>query len=557
MESEYSQNSEEIQKIYPDPVAELARARFKIDHLAPLQRFVIANILDADTENLLPYRQLVLFPTGFGKSVCFQLPSLILEGLTVVVYPLLALMNDQKRRLDEAGIPCALFRGGLAEDEWRAQEMAVSSRNARIVIANPEILATSRLRQFLRQFNIAHFVIDEAHCIREWGETFRPTYLSLGESAELLAPRIVSAFTATAGPDIVSSIEERLFRGTAYRLVTSEADRPNIHYAVVQTLSPTRTLRRLLSSCQKPAIIFERSRPGTRMKAEFLRSAGFAATRFYHAGLSRTERNEIESWFQKSENAVLVSTNAYGLGVDKKNIRTVIHTGLPDSAEAYIQEAGRGGRDGKASFAVLIHNMAERAGPLGSSLPLQEQRKARFIPYPLIETCRREFLLHLLGETETPVCGACDNCERAMKAEHSFGSDGSLPWRRDLVDSRQSMHLGMLAHWRLLLQAEGFLETLLSIAANQKRWTMSECIRMLGPNGIGRGNYTGGLYGWNRMEREEMLSSLLTLGIIEIPGRGIWKDRICLSPKGHAFLSAFERVSARSPRHSRRMELEV
>jgi hypothetical protein len=115
----------------------------------------------------------------------------------------------------------------------------------------------------------------------------------------------------------------------------------------------------------------------------------------------------------------------------------------------------------------------------------------------------------------------------------------------------------MLAHWRLLLQAEGFLETLLSIAANQKRWTMSECIRMLGPNGIGRGNYTGGLYGWNRMEREEMLSSLLTLGIIEIPGRGIWKDRICLSPKGHAFLSAFERVSARSPRHSRRMELEV
>jgi len=313
MESEYPESSEEIQEIPPDPVVKLARERFKIDHLAPLQRFVIANILDADTENLLPYRQLVLFPTGFGKSVCFQLPSLVLEGLTVVVYPLLALMNDQKRRLDEAGIPCALFRGGLADEEWRAQETAVSSKKARIVIANPEILATSRLRQFLSRFSIAHFVIDEAHCISEWGETFRPTYLALGESAEVLAPHVMSAFTATAGPDIVSSIEERLFRGNAYRLVTSEADRPNIHYAVVQTLSPTRTLRRLLSSCQKPAIIFERSRPGTRMKAEFLRSVGFAATRFYHAGLSRAERNEIESWFQKAENAVLVSTNAYGM----------------------------------------------------------------------------------------------------------------------------------------------------------------------------------------------------------------------------------------------------
>ncbi|HBE45997.1 hypothetical protein SPIROBIBN47_130043 [uncultured spirochete] len=557
MESEYPESSEEIQEIPPDPVAKLARERFKIDHLAPLQRFVIANILDADTENLLPYRQLVLFPTGFGKSVCFQLPSLVLEGLTVVVYPLLALMNDQKRRLDEAGIPCALFRGGLADEEWRAQETAVSSKKARIVIANPEILATSRLRQFLSRCRIAHFVIDEAHCISEWGETFRPTYLTLGESAEKLAPHVMSAFTATAGPDIVSSIEKRLFRGNAYRLVTSEADRPNIHYAVVQTLSPTRTLRRLLSSCQKPAIIFERSRPGTRMKAEFLRSVGFAATRFYHAGLSRAERNEIESWFQKAEDAVLVSTNAYGMGVDKKNIRTVIHTGLPDSAEAYIQEAGRGGRDGKDSFAVLIHNIAERAGPVGSDLPLQEQRKARFAPYPLIETCRREFLLHLLGETETPVCGACDNCELEMKMARSFSSDGSPPRWRDMSIHQRGMPRCMPPHWRLLLQAEGFLETLLLVAANQRRWTMSECIRMLGPHGIGRGNYTGGLYGWSRTEREEMVSSLLALSIIEIPRRGIWKGSICLSKEGREFLSVFKRFAARSAHHSWRAELEV
>jgi len=573
----------------PDIVAEIARKRFGIPSLAPLQRFVIANTLDAaasfehcgqenpdhmasirDTGDEYAedagndssdeklgketYRQLVLFPTGFGKSVCFQLPSLVLEGLTVVAYPLLALMNDQKRRLDEAEIPCALFRGGLLEEEWKAQESLVASKKARIVIVNPEILAMPKLRRFLGQFAISHLVIDEAHCISEWGDTFRPTYLTLGESAEALMPQVLSAFTATAGPDIVASIEKRLFCGNPFRLVTSETDRPNIHYAVVQTLSPTRTLRRLVTSCQKPAIIFERSRPGTRMKAEFLRSTGFPDTRFYHAGLSRSERNETESWFHGAQDAILVSTNAYGMGVDKKNIRTIIHTGLPDSAEAYIQEAGRGGRDGKNSFAVLIHNTAERTGPVGSDLSLQGQRKARFAPYPLIETCRREFLLHLLGEAETPVCGACDNCELEMKMARSFSSNGSLPRWRDMSIHQRGMPRcmpprwrlllqnwrDMPPRWRLLLQAEGFLETLLLVAANQRRWTMSECIHMLGPYGIGHSNYTGGLYGWSRTEREEMISSLLALGIIEISFRGIWKGRICLSKEGHEFLSVFK-----------------
>jgi ATP-dependent DNA helicase RecQ len=622
-----------------DPIEVLARERFHVPRLMPLQRFVIANILDnighpefspaeergnpgTDREiagkagHNETYNQLVLFPTGFGKSICFQLPALLLEGLTLVAYPLLALMNDQKRRLDEAHIPCALFRGGLGEEEWRAQEALIGSGKARMVVVNPEILGAPRLRRFLGRFRIAHFVIDEAHCISEWGETFRPSYLTLGESARALSPRILSAFTATAGPAIVESIENKLFLGKGYRLVTAEADRPNILYGVVHTLSPRRTLRQLLLSCKKPAIVFERSRPGTRIKAGYLKSIGFPETRFYHAGLSCAERKDIETWFQESDDAILVSTNAYGMGMDKKNIRTVIHTSLPDSAEAYIQEAGRGGRDGKNSLAILIDDLArssagrtqvqegstmqavpsfmeanpvqvqdegrqapgephsggspsggqkedERSkvrshpselnrdglhssgprsdrpshllrpdsdGPhLGGSRPagetetfVQNLRSRRFSLYPSLETCRREFLLHLLGEKETPVCGSCDNCLEKMKVSPNPEKVEGAP------DST--------AEWQHLSGAEGFLEALFLCRAHQRQLTKAEFIRMLGLHGRGKGRFTGLLSGWTDEERKELVQALIELHVLCVIDRGPWKNSISLGPKGKIFV---------------------
>ncbi|SLM19462.1 hypothetical protein SPIRO4BDMA_50977 [uncultured spirochete] len=530
-----------------DPIEVFARERFHVPHLMPLQSFVIANILEntgypesapdegesgpGTNREMLPcdeshetYNQLVLFPTGFGKSICFQLPALLLEGLTLVAYPLLALMNDQKRRLDEAHIPCALFRGGLGEAEWRAQEELISSGKATTVVVNPEILGAPRLRRFLSRFTIAHFVIDEAHCISEWGQTFRPSYLTLGESAQALSPRILSAFTATAGPAIVESIEKTLFLGKGYRLVTAEADRPNILYGVVHTLSPTRTLRQLLLSCKKPAIIFERSRPGTKIKAGYLKSIGFPESRFYHAGLSRLERKDIETWFQTSQDAVLVSTNAYGMGMDKKNIRTVIHTSLPDSAEAYIQEAGRGGRDGKDSLAILIDDLASGSAALGrgsrqeGEQSVQSLRRASFSPYPALGTCRREFLLHLLGEKETPVCGRCDNCLEKMQVSQNPATIGD--------------GAGLSAEWRHLSGAEGFLETLLLCRAHQRSWTKAECIRMLGPYGRGKAKFAGLLFGWTSEERKELVQALIELHIIHIIDCGPWKNMISLSEKG-------------------------
>lgn len=638
-----------------DPIETLAREQFHVPRLMPLQRFVIANILDniegsefgttgdactvgidhsavegerdperdreiaGSTAHNETYNQLVLFPTGFGKSICFQLPALLLEGLTLVVYPLLALMNDQKRRLDEAHIPCALFRGGLSEEEWSAQEALVGSGKAKVVVANPEILCAPRLRRFLGRFRIAHFVIDEAHCISEWGQTFRPSYLTLGESAQALSPRILSAFTATAGPAIVESIEKTLFLGKGYRLVTAEADRPNILYGVVHTLSPRRTLRQLLLSCKKPAIVFERSRPGTKINAAYLQSIGFSETRFYHAGLSRAERKDIETWFQESDDAILVSTNAYGMGMDKKNIRTVIHTSLPDSAEAYIQEAGRGGRDGKNSLAILIDDLARssaglaqgqegltmqavpsfmEAGPVqvldgGGQAPsesysdrqlsggqtedeqgelhpgelhsnglrsdrpphfersylsglhpneprparetefsVQSLRSRRFSPYPSLDSCRREFLLHLLGEEETPICGSCDNCLEKIKLS-------SKPEKVGIASNSTS-------EWRHLSGAEGFLEALFLCRAHQRQWTKNEFIRMLGPNGRGKGRFTGLLFGWTDEERKELVQALLEIHVLRIVDRGPWKDNISLGPMGKKFSENAQRALRRT-----------
>ncbi len=535
-----------------DPIAAIALNRFHILHLAPLQRFAIANILeDARTAEdeyktsalfstpsgtgfgLSPsypmrretMRQLVLFPTGFGKSVCFQLPALLLDGLTVIVYPLLALMNDQKRRLEEASLPCALFRGGLSDEEWAREEESVNSGKAKIIIANPEILANSKLARLLARHRIAHLVIDEAHCIAEWGETFRPAYLSLGEIAQNLAPTVLSAFTATAGPDIIASIESRLFLGNAYRLVSSEADRTNVLYGAMHTLSPTRTLRMLALSCKKPAIIFERSRPGVKMKAEYLRSNGYLSVRFYHAGLSRKERENVESWFQSADDAILVTTNAYGMGMDKKNIRTVIHTSLPDSPEAYIQEAGRGGRDGEPAIAMLIHDLG-RGPALQSGGEISEytrSRRARLAPYPSLTGCRREFLLNAMGEMQTPLCGRCDNCLEAHATKrYGGGGQGARVWPDEDIDLQ-------------LLRTEGFLEALSFIAEHPRTFDNGELIEQMWSEGH-RGQ--GGkriLPHWRSEELAELVEGLQFTHCIAAAARGPWKGKLTLTERGQEY----------------------
>jgi ATP-dependent DNA helicase RecQ len=485
-----------------DPIAALAKDRFALEYLFPYQRLVAANVLDAAADGAEPLRQLVLLPTGFGKSLCFQLPALLLPRPTVVVYPLLALMADQARRLGSLGIPCVLFRGGMEADEKRAAMAAVERGEAKIVITNPECLGAPGLLDFLKEAKPSHLAIDEAHCVSEWGESFRPSYLELGRIAEALSPPALSAFTATASPGVFEKVAAILFGSEDYRVIEGDPDRPNISYAVVRTLSSEHSLLGLARSLARPLLVFASSREGVQMLARLLSERlGESEVRFYHAALEKAEKKKVEEWFFASDTGILVSTCAYGMGVDKKNIRSVIHYEAPGSIEAYLQEAGRAGRDGLPSRAVLLAGPGAQAR-LG--LEKDEGRKARFralLEYADSRSgCRRERLLDLLGaakEGRQP-CSGCDRCE------------GSAA-----------------------LEAEGEAEIIGFAQANRRRFTAEEALDLLrgGKEGYGavlppRCGSWGALSGWEAKDAARAMDEALRRGYVDKLESWPWKGRI-------------------------------
>ena len=507
---------------FEDPVAALAREKFGINGLQPYQRLVIANILDSiEAGEGGALRQAVLLPTGFGKSVCFQLPALLLPGPTLVIYPLLALMQDQKRRLAELGLGSALFRGGQDEGERRQAEAALERGEAKIIITNPECLAQERLRSLLAEMRPSHVAIDEAHCVSEWGETFRPSYLELGPALEALDPPALSAFTATAGPAVLEALGRRLFGGGAFRLIEGDPDRPNLRYSVEPSLCPERTLLRLAASLPRPLLVFCSSREGTRSLARLLREGlpGCDA-RFYHAGLERPEKRALEEWFFASEEGILVATCAYGMGVDKKNIRSVLHFGPPSSVEAYLQEAGRGGRDGEAAQAVLISPRPlpirrggsegrGAAGPATGGEPAaqggagREARYRAFLGYAASAGgCRREALLGLLGGrgSEGLACSGCDRCEGRAREE-----------------------------------PEGGPEIAAFLAANPRRFDRGMAAKLLAGRELEgvppRLPGWASLSSWSEAEVAAALGAALSLGLARLRSRAPWKGRLEPPPR--------------------------
>lgn len=399
---------------FDDPVEELTFKTFGIRNLFPIQRFVIANILDAfpnDEEKITNEdietikKQIVLLPTGAGKSICFQVPALMLPNPTLIIYPLLALMTDQQRRMEENNIKCVVFRGGQTSSE-REKLFQKLKAGAKVIIANPEVLENQELLNELKQFHISHLAIDEAHCVSEWGDTFRPSYLKLGNVIKTLNPTVVTAFTATASPEVLKRITEILFDGEA-NIIQSESDRPNIHYYVKYTAAKTQSLISLAKSEQKPLIIFCGTRNNTEEISETLNLCyGKDFSRFYHAGLSKEEKSNIETWFFNNTKGVLCATCAYGMGIDKKDIKTVIHLEAPQTAEAYIQEAGRGGRDGSVANAILLWNKKDEQK--FSKYPDNSRYKALY-KFATTTNCRRQVLLDALGG-EQAVCSGCDLC---------------------------------------------------------------------------------------------------------------------------------------------------
>ncbi len=418
-----------------DYVTQTAFNNFGIKYLYPWQRLVVSNILEAYeywkkpleyedegelTDSFCKGRQIVLLPTGAGKSLCFQIPALLLDGPSLIIYPLLALMTDQQRRMEEGSLRSVTFRGGQTEEE-REENFRKIREGAQIILANPEVLQSESLLEQLKNVGIKHIAIDEAHCVSEWGDSFRPAYLGLGNVIKVLNPPVITAFTATASPEVLSRVAEILFDGNAH-VVRSESDRKNIIYYVRQAAAKKKEALLLARTEQRPMIIF----CGTRNKAEDMARElnvclGDGTARFYHAGLDKPEKDETEKWFYDSKDGILCATCAYGMGVDKKDIKTVVHIVPSATAEAYIQEAGRGGRDGSIAKAILLWSPADS---LDYSVYAPGTRQAAMRDFAETTECRRQVLLDALG-AEQAVCSGCDLCDarRAATPQKSPPSD--------------------------------------------------------------------------------------------------------------------------------------
>ncbi len=295
---------------------------------------------------------LALLPTGGGKSVCFQIPALCMEGICVVVSPLIALMKDQVQNLKKKGIKAISLHAGMRYSEIDSALDNCVYGDVKFLYLSPERLRSEVVRVRLQKMKVNLIAVDEAHCISQWGYDFRPPYLQLAEIRELLPKVPVLALTATATPNVVGDIQEKLLFKKE-NVIRKSFARDNLSYMVLSEDDQKGRVLRILERTPGCAIIYVRNRRGTKELAEFLATQKISST-YYHAGLSHDERQKRQNDWIEERTRVIVATNAFGMGIDKPNVRTVIHIGFPDSLEAYFQEAGRAGRDGMESYAVSL-----------------------------------------------------------------------------------------------------------------------------------------------------------------------------------------------------------
>lgn len=553
----------------PDPLLEAAQT-FGISYLFPYQRLVISNVLDTDPEAVT--RQIVVLPTGAGKTLCFQLPALLLPGLTVVVYPLLSLMADQLRRALQSGLSAAVLGGGQKKVERDRLWRSIADAETRIVLTNPETLSQDRVLARLAEVEISHLVIDEAHCVSEWGETFRNSYLELGRVIRELKPQTTTAFTATASPPVLTALRSHLFGTDGAHLIQSVPDRPNIAYSVLRTPAKEFALRNLFAgdagdACgsgnaagatvagdagtvartagsgdsgavpplETPALVFCRSRKRVETVARSLAVAlGWDRVGAYHAGMSKEERAAIEKWFFSATDAVLVATCAYGMGVDKSDIRTTIHYDLPGSVEAFLQESGRAGRDsGQAESIVLFGHDDTDHLPLMTD-PGRKRRYEQLLTYCGISSCRRDYLMELLG-SECDACFGCDNCRTAGSVTPAGIQASPVPrvvhrlhQASADISAATTTILGFLRRNPRLLTALQAARILRGHSEPGDRWVVR---RLPGPGLLRR---SGGppprpLEAWSHAEAVELIEGLKSMGVIRRVRHGPWRRRLMLS----------------------------
>lgn len=372
---------------------------------------------------------LCIMPTGAGKSICYQVPALMFDGITIVVSPLISLMKDQVSSLVESGVPAAYINSSLSPAQYSRVLQNTADGRYKIIYVAPERLAVGEFLAVCSSFRISMIAIDEAHCISQWGQDFRPSYLKIKEFIGRLPYRpVVGAFTATATNDVKEDILRILQLQDPY-IITTGFDRPNLYFGVIKTTKKNDELLSLLQDKRKRSgIVYCATRKNVEEVCGFLNERGYSATR-YHAGLTENERRANQDDFVFDRKTIMVATNAFGMGIDKSNVSFVIHYNMPKNIESYYQEAGRAGRDGSEADCILLYSPADvrtnqfliEKSEGNPELTPEEQAEVRqrdferlkyMTFYCTTNDCLRGYILRYFGDRSRneQYCGKCSNC---------------------------------------------------------------------------------------------------------------------------------------------------
>ena len=444
-----------------EPLAVLNRV-FGFDEFRSPQHDVINALLDGEDA-------LVLMPTGGGKSLCYQLPALLLDGVTVVISPLIALMEDQVRAARQLGIPAGYLNSSQSSHDREAVRCELRDGNLKLLYLAPERLQLEDTLAMLREARLSLVAVDEAHCVSQWGHNFRPDYLELAVFKSEFPDVPLIALTATANEMTREEILEKLAITDA-RVFVKGFDRPNIYYQVQQKRSARKQLEAFLQSHRdESGIVYCLSRKKVEQTATWLQSIGYQALP-YHAGLDAAMRKDHQQRFLAEDAVIIVATIAFGMGIDKPDVRFVAHLDLPKSIEAYYQETGRAGRDGKPADAWMVYGLQDVVLQMQMVRDNTDERQTRVEQHKLntmlafceVTDCRRQVLLNYFGEGHTGNCGQCDNCispkttydatipvQKLLSAVYRTGQRFGAAYVIDVLTGKQDERISRFRHDQL------------------------------------------------------------------------------------------------------------